>query len=94
MGSTGSRVFDIGENTGVLKNKLYKSGLGHLIKIMSPTSVKKGFAGKGNVGKPEMCEAFKTQTGIDLAALFGCPPAKAMDNDIADAYANLRAADT
>lgn len=54
-GSSGSVVFEIGENTGVLKNKLYTNGI--KFDMPSPATIKK-IAGKGSLTKYAMYESF------------------------------------
>jgi hypothetical protein len=49
-------IFHIGENTGVLKHKLFKESL-EIIGV-SPGSIKKLASGKGNANKELMFEAF------------------------------------
>jgi hypothetical protein len=63
MGAKG-KVFHIGENCGMLKHKLWKSGI--RFETVAPTALKKFAAGKGNADKCIMHAAFKDQTGIDL----------------------------
>jgi Holliday junction resolvasome RuvABC endonuclease subunit len=64
MGSKG-RVFHIGENTGLLKHKLWLRG--HPITLLAPTVIKKFATGKGNAKKPDMHEAFVKQTGFNMS---------------------------
>jgi Holliday junction resolvasome RuvABC endonuclease subunit len=80
-------IFDIAENGGLLKYKMWKAGIPFT--LPSPSELKKFFTGKGNAKKEQMVEAFKTKTKIDLLKVFdytkkdiGSPVA-----DIADAYA-------
>jgi hypothetical protein len=63
MGSKG-KVFHIAENTGVLKYKIYNSGVP--LEVVPPTTVKKWATGKGNADKEQMHQAFMKDTGIDL----------------------------
>ena len=55
FGSTG-KVFNIAENTGVLKQGLYR--MGYKIDVVPPTTIKKFATGKGNANKEKMYEAF------------------------------------
>lgn len=63
------QVFNIGENTGVLKNKMWNEGIP--LEIPGPTMVKKFATGKGNAKKPDMEAAFIDQTGIDVKKMIG-----------------------
>lgn len=63
FGSKG-RVFNIGEATGLLKHKLYKSDTDFI--TVAPTEVKKLATGKGNANKETMLQAFIDECGIDL----------------------------
>jgi Holliday junction resolvasome RuvABC endonuclease subunit len=79
------KVFNIAENTGILKYALYSRGFGY--ETFAPTVVKKFATGKGNAKKEQMVEAFQKETKIDLKKelqpnrLLGSPT-----TDIADAY--------
>lgn len=64
-GATG-KVFEIGENTGVLKHCLLKANIP--FEVAAPSEIKKFATGKGNANKTVMCESFMTKTGIDLCA--------------------------
>ena len=81
------RVFNIAENTGVLKYKLYQAGIP--VEVIEPTKVKKTFTNKGNADKELMYEFFVNETGIRLQeeitpnkTLLGSPI-----TDIVDSYA-------
>lgn len=63
MGSKGV-VFNIGENTGILKYKLWQAGIECI--TPAPTTVKKHFTGKGNAKKEAMLEAFDKRFDVDL----------------------------
>ena len=54
------RVFDIGENTGILKYKLNKCGM--RFETVTPQIVKKYATGKGNAKKADMYDAFVEDT--------------------------------
>lgn len=83
FGSKSSRIFQIGENGGVLKHKLYINGIS--IKLIPPTEVKKHFNGKGNANKDGMIDSLKTQENITLSS-----DSKSPTSDIVDAYAILK----
>ena len=81
------QVFNIGENTGILKYTLNKFSQGEL-KIFAPSEIKKFATGKGNANKILMYEAFVKETGDDLAKLFGIDEYKGQGpvSDIIDSY--------
>jgi len=85
MGAKG-QVFQIGENTGLLKHKLWRIGLP--VTLIAPTVVKKQATGKGNAKKEGMYEAFVKRTGVELMKLYQ-PKAKVVGSpvgDIVDSY--------
>ena len=88
MGSKGA-VFDIGENTGVLKHNLYKSDIN--IHVVAPTQVKKFFTMKGNADKQFMYDQFTSnQKDVNIALILD---SKATDNpvsDVIDSFAVLQ----
>jgi Holliday junction resolvasome RuvABC endonuclease subunit len=63
MGSKGL-VFGIGENTGILKHKLFKNKYNFI--SVAPTSVKKLATTKGNSKKDVMYKHFLEETKLDL----------------------------
>ena len=78
--------YDIGENTGVLKDRLWKRGIPrHAANI---TIVKKLACGMGNAVKEDMEEAFIKETGLNLQAWFGVEKNKDKSPvyDLIDAY--------
>lgn len=86
MGSKGN-VFNIGENTGILKHELWK----HNIKYHTPapTQVKKYFTGKGNANKDIMHQSFVEKTGVSVADIFNQKTDSNPVSDIVDSYAML-----
>lgn len=56
FGSKG-KVFNIAENTGLLKHKLYKAG--YDFDVSAPKEIKKHFSGKGNATKGVMYMSFR-----------------------------------
>ena len=80
------QVFNIGENTGILKLKLQR--VARTVRIFAPSEIKKFATGKGNANKLLMYEAFLEETGDDLAKLFGQAPYKGDSpvSDIVDSY--------
>ena len=85
MGSRGM-VFNIGENTGILKYMLYQNL--YSFETIAPTKVKKFATGSGRADKVKMCEAFTQETGIDLGELIFNKPNRVTSpiSDIADSY--------
>ena len=71
------RVFNIGENTGILKYKLHQNRL--MYETVTPQIVKKFATGKGNAKKVDMAEAFTKETGLDLTGI-------KQWSDISDSY--------
>lgn len=82
-------VFHIGENTGVLKHKLWNKDIP--ITVFAPGTIKKIATGKGNANKEKLNEAFVKETGIDIKAIFK-QSAKQWNpsSDIIDAYYILK----
>lgn len=66
FGATG-RVFNIAENTGILKYRLWANG--YDVITAAPTVIKKYATGKGNANKEKMEEAFLTETGVNLKSV-------------------------
>lgn len=79
------RVFQIAENCGLLKYKLWTNNLDSV--VIPPTVIKKFATGKGNANKEAMIESFETETGIDIRSK--CSITNKQWNpisDIVDAY--------
>ena len=90
FGSTG-RVFNIAENTAILKYNLWEEYIG--VEIIAPTQIKKFATGSGNASKEKMYEAFIEEYGdIDLRAKLTPRSTNAISplNDIVDAYYILK----
>lgn len=81
------QVFNIGENTGILKYTLNKFSQGE-VRIFAPSEIKKFATGKGNANKVLMYEAFVEETGHDLAKVFEIDEYKGQGpvSDIIDSY--------
>ena len=79
MGSRG-RVFHIAENTGVLKQKIYKVGI--TFEVIPPSTWKKEVVGKGNADKQHVYESMN----VDLKPIFKSKSITSPINDIADSY--------
>ncbi len=85
MGSRG-KVFNIAENTGVLKYKLFEYGIP--LSVYPPTTVKKFATGKGNAKKEQMYDSFVKETKKQIMYALS-PKAKKVGNpvsDIVDSY--------
>jgi len=81
------RVFNIGENCGILKCKLTEAGISY--DVISPPVVKKFATDKGNANKDVMHEFFVKETGVDFFKLFGLKETKKLPSpvdDLVDAY--------
>ena len=86
FGSTG-RVFNIAENTAILKYNLWDAGVD--IEIIAPTTIKKFATGKGNANKEKMYEFFvKENPSIDLRSSLTPRSNNVISpvSDIVDAY--------
>ena len=85
MGSKG-KVFNIAENTGVLKYKIYNSGIP--LEVVPPTTIKKFATGKGNADKTIMHQAFMRETGVELRKEITPDKTKVANpvSDIVDAF--------
>lgn len=77
-------VFNLAENKGTLKHKLYKRD--KHFEMIVPGVVKKIATGKGNADKIKMYEQFKTDTGLDLMKEFEQVKLNNPVTDIIDAY--------
>ena len=86
MGSSG-RVFNIAENTAVLKYKMWCADI--KFQTPAPTSVKKLFSGKGNATKELMHNSFHAKTNISFISLLNIDPDKSPISDLVDSYAML-----
>ena len=91
-GASGRAIFQIAENCGLLKYKLWEAGIA--VDVIPPTKVKKDATGKGNADKRKMVDAFELDTGVKLQKLI--TPKRATIgspvSDIADAHFICKAA--
>ena len=78
------QVFNIGENTGLLKHKLYKADIHPF--MPTPTQIKKQATGKGNASKSMMYNAFVEITGINLSEIMDCNPESNPLSDVIDSF--------
>ena len=68
-GATGSRVFQVAENCGILKLKIVKAG--YPLYMIPPAQAKKHATGRGTANKLAMYDAFrKLYPEIDLVGIF------------------------
>lgn len=58
------RVFQIAENGGLLKHRLWEQGID--VGVYPPTMIKKYATDKGNANKEMMIEAFEAETSVDI----------------------------
>lgn len=77
-------VFNIGENCGLLKHKLYKNNI--CFSTISPPTIKKFATKKGNSNKIVMYEFFVEETKFDVCKFFGCKIGDSPASDIIDSY--------
>jgi Holliday junction resolvasome RuvABC endonuclease subunit len=83
-GSKGQALFQIAENTGILKYRLQEEKIPY--DIVVPSVVKKGATGKGNADKDMMYEFYIKETKIDLKKLFDTMKTGNPVSDIVDSY--------
>ena len=88
FGSKSSSLFNIAENCGVLKHKLWKNQTN--IKQYAPSEIKKFFSGKGNANKEYMFNTLLTNESIDLIDMLGIKTYESPVSDIVDSYAILK----
>lgn len=80
-------VFNIGENGGVLKNKLWlRKPSVNVFTTFAPQSVKKFATGKGTADKIKMHEAFVKETGVKIDQHFMTNPGNSPISDLVDSY--------
>lgn len=84
MGAKG-KVFHIGENTGQLKQALWRQALPFI--VPPPSVIKKHATGKGNADKHKMEEAFLAETGMSIRTILAQSELQMNpSSDIIDAY--------
>lgn len=88
MGSKGGMVFDIAENTSLLKNFMYHNDIP--FHKMAPTAVKKSFCGAGNAKKEQMVEKFEEILGVKLHKILGVKEMAKPIDDLCDSFANMK----
>ena len=84
--SAQGRVFNIAENTGILKYKLWQSRIP--VEVIPPSAVKKLATGKGNSDKAAMYVQFTQDTDIPLMDIISPEKTKVSNpvSDIVDAF--------
>ena len=82
-------VFNLAENMGLLKHKLYK--LNKKFEVIVPGVIKKKATGKGNADKLKMYEQFVKDTGVDLMKAFEQIKLNNPVTDIVDSYYIVKA---
>lgn len=87
FGSKG-KVFNLAENMGIFKHKLYKAAIP--VTIIEPSKAKKIATGKGNADKQAMYEAFVKETKVDLLSTFDQKTLTNPVTDIVDSYFILK----
>ena len=92
MNSKSSRIFQIGENTGILKKKLKDNFFPFY--VIAPTSIKKFATGKGNSNKEEMVSAFVNEINFDIFETLSQNTIKKPLEDIVDSYFILKYTDS
>lgn len=85
MGSSKGLVFNIAENGGLLKHKLYKNNISCI--TPAPTTIKKHFTGKGNAKKENMHEALQQKQNISIIDILKVKSFDSPVSDIVDSYA-------
>ena len=78
------RIFNLAENMGIFKHKLYKAGIP--VTIIEPSKAKKIATGKGNADKNLMYQCFSKETNTDLMLTFQQKTLSNPITDIVDSY--------
>lgn len=81
FGSKGNRLFQIAENTGILKYKIYQKGIP--LEVVPPTRVKKFATDKGNANKQDMYMSFLKETKYKIKTEMS-PGTKEITNPVSD----------
>lgn len=87
FGSKG-KVFNLAENMGIFKHKLYKAGVP--LTVIEPSKAKKLATGKGNADKATMYKAFSEETNTQLVFTFNQKSLTNPVTDIVDSYFILK----
>lgn len=88
-GSRAGLIFQIAENTSLLKQVLYRNNIPFT--DPKPTEVKKAYTGKGNTKKEPIIDQVQDELGISFADILGVsrPYAKPID-DLCDSFMILK----
>ena len=86
-GSKG-KVFNLAENMGIFKHKLYKAAVP--LTIIEPSKAKKMATGKGNADKALMYESFSKETNTNLLLAFDQKTLSNPVTDIVDSFYILK----
>ena len=85
FGSQSNRLFQIAENTGLLKYKIYHTYTP--LDVIPPAQIKKFATGKGNANKDKMIESFVEETMVDLKSVLNVTSkSPGPVSDIVDSY--------
>ena len=80
------KVFNLAENCGLLKHKLWKNKIA--FDVAAPTTIKKFYTGSGRANKEQMQETFLEETKIDVKNILSMSDKQwNPSSDIIDAYA-------
>ena len=83
------QVFNIGENTGLLKHKIWNAGYDY--DVIQPSMIKKFATGKGNANKEKMNESFESETSINIRDILSQTEKQwNPSSDLIDAYYILK----
>ena len=84
--SAKGKVFQIAENTGLLKYKLFQQGIP--VEVFSPTEIKKFATDKGNANKDKMHDHFVKETKTNLIETITPDKSEAINpvSDIVDSF--------
>lgn len=78
-------VFNIAENTAILKHKIYTRNQNTFYTI-APSIIKKYATGKGNADKLLMYHSFVAETQFDISSIIDCNKGDSPMSDIIDSY--------
>ena len=88
MGSSKGLVFNIAENGGLLKYKMFKNQIEFI--TPAPTQIKKFWTEKGNAKKDLMHDTLLQKENVSVESLIGVDKMKSPVSDIVDSYAMLQ----
>lgn len=90
LGASKGLVFNIAENGGLLKHKMWKQNIE--TQFPAPSSVKKHFTGKGNANKELMYESLELNEQTSVIDIFQLElkPKDSPISDVVDAYAMVK----